>query len=212
MYTATLDPFLHGLLDEELVFFGRQRVHGIPHASLASAASFPYVTFVSLPFYHDRRQLAKVTCVQLTETKMFFTWDAMYRPNSIEYFRRIGVIGAPSPTVDSDDEDGLFTTAHTVAAAAAAVAASVPLLAADTTGAGPSTDAPAQVDANESDDESSDDEGQGADDMADNDRAYSLFLHSQFARSRQAVCSRSDHVADRADCVLRRFHSSVGWI
>lgn len=79
---------------------GKRRVHGVPQSSIDKGLSFPYLTFTSLPFYHDRRQLAKVTCAQITETKLFFVWDAMYSPESIDFFRRIGMIGSQSPTLD----------------------------------------------------------------------------------------------------------------
>ena len=79
-------------------------MHGIPQSAIDAGLSFPYLTFVSLPFYHDRRQLAKVTCIQMTESKLFFVWDAMYKPEHIDFFRRLGMIpGHTSPPHGPDD-------------------------------------------------------------------------------------------------------------
>ena len=133
VYTATLDPTYHGLYDEDLVADGRREVFGIPRSAIEAGLSFPYLTFVSLPFYHDRRQLAKVTCIQITETKLFFVWDAMYKPENIDFFRQLGMIGRSTPPprveepglgeVEDDLEHGLFTTADTLAQAAQAAEA-----------------------------------------------------------------------------------------
>ena len=91
-----MDPTKHGLLDEDLVSTGRQRVYGIPQSSIDMGLSFPYISFASLPFYHDRRQLGKVSCLQMTETKLFFVWDSMYHPENIEFFRDRGQIERPA--------------------------------------------------------------------------------------------------------------------
>ena len=87
---------------------GRKRMHGIPQSAIDAGLSFPYLTFVSLPFYHDRRQLAKVTCLQMTESKLFFVWDAMYKPEHIDFFRRLGMIpgGSPPPPPHGPDDNG----------------------------------------------------------------------------------------------------------
>ena len=74
------------------------------------------MTFASLPFYHDRRQLAKVTCIQMTETKLFFVWDAMYKPDNIDFFRRLGMIGGNTPPPGDEharerDDEGLLAGA-----------------------------------------------------------------------------------------------------
>lgn len=129
MYAATLDPTYHGLYDKDLLDDGRKEIYQIPKSAIDAGLSFPYINFISFPFYHDRRQLAKVTCIQITETKVFFVWDAMYRPESIEFFRQLGMIGESTPpprsnNPHSDDDDGdfehgLFTTADTLAQAAA---------------------------------------------------------------------------------------------
>ncbi len=86
---------------------GRKRMHGVPQSAIDGGLSFPYLTFVSMPFYHDRRQLSKVTCIQMTETKLFFVWDAMYKPEHIDFFRRLGMIpgGTPPPHGPGDDGD-----------------------------------------------------------------------------------------------------------
>ncbi|TFK85124.1 hypothetical protein K466DRAFT_601435 [Polyporus arcularius HHB13444] len=132
IYAATLDPTYHGLLDADLVDTGKKEVFRVPMEAVRKGISFPYITFVSMPFYHDRRQLSKVTCIQITETKLYFVWDAMYKPDNIDFFRQLGMIGGntpPPPDGDNDeDEDndgddlaeGLFTTEATVAAAQAA--------------------------------------------------------------------------------------------
>ncbi len=132
IYAATLDPTYHGLLDADLVNAGKKEVFKIPMEAVQKGISFPYITFVSMPFYHDRRQLSKVTCIQITETKLYFVWDAMYKPDNIDYFRLLGMIGGntpPPPDGDNDDmedndgddlAEGLFTTEATVAAAQAA--------------------------------------------------------------------------------------------
>ncbi|PIL33399.1 hypothetical protein GSI_04020 [Ganoderma sinense ZZ0214-1] len=105
IYIATVDPMHHGLVDEDLIVTGRKRMHGIPQSAIDAGLSFPYLTFVSLPFYHDRRQLAKVTCLQMTESKLFFVWDAMYKPEHIDFFRRLGMIpGNTSPSHGPDDD------------------------------------------------------------------------------------------------------------
>ncbi|KAI0753064.1 hypothetical protein C8Q80DRAFT_1267504 [Daedaleopsis nitida] len=133
VYTATLDPTYHGLFDEDTLRAGKNDAYRIPRSSIDAGLSHPYITFVSLPFYHDRRQLAKVTCAQITETKLFFIWDAMYKPENIEFFRQLGMIGGSPPIANdssadvdapvvADDDDlevGLFTTADTLAQAAA---------------------------------------------------------------------------------------------
>lgn len=97
VYTATLDPTYHGLLDEDALRAGKNDAYRIPRSSIDAGLSHPYITFTSLPFYHDRRQLSKVTCVQLTETKLFFVWDAMYKPENIDFFRQLGMIGGSPP-------------------------------------------------------------------------------------------------------------------
>ena len=133
VYSATLDPTYHGLLDADLVDSGKREVFRIPREAVQKGISFPYITFVSLPFYHDRRQLSKVTCCQITETKLYFVWDAMYKPDSIDFFRQLGMIGGNTPPLppppggdnsdlDTDDGSDLFTTEATVAAAQAASA------------------------------------------------------------------------------------------
>ncbi|TBU39518.1 hypothetical protein BD309DRAFT_969511 [Dichomitus squalens] len=124
VYAATLDPLKHGLIDEDLVLTGRRRVHGIPQSAIDAGISFPYMTFVSLPFYHDRRQLAKVTCMQMTETKLFFVWDAMYKPDNIDFFRRLGMIGGNTPSGDEherEDDEGLLAGANITVDAATQV-------------------------------------------------------------------------------------------
>ncbi|RPD52756.1 hypothetical protein L226DRAFT_548676 [Lentinus tigrinus ALCF2SS1-7] len=124
IYAATLDPTYHGLLDADLVDTGKQEVFRIPMEAVQKGISFPYITFVSLPFYHDRRQLSKVTCIQITETKLYFVWDAMYKPDSIDFFRQLGMIGdnTPPPPGDDDPDEGLFTTEAAITPAQAATA------------------------------------------------------------------------------------------
>ncbi|KAI0665664.1 hypothetical protein C8Q78DRAFT_985901 [Trametes maxima] len=90
VYVLTPDPTQHGLLDPDVA--ARENVYRIPRDLLAAGLSFPHLTISALPFYHDRRQLTKVSCAQMTETKLFFVWDAMYKPDSIDFFRRMGMI------------------------------------------------------------------------------------------------------------------------
>ena len=156
-------------------------MNGIPQSAIDAGLSFPYLSFVTLPFFNDRRQLTKVSCMQMTETKLFFVWDAMYRPENIEFFRRMGMIDQHSPPPaavpqhqevpvnehghDDDFEEGLFTTADTVAAAAAAEVggksesqALGDVYAKEIPGAGPSA-LLSQVDLEEEEDEMVDEEG-----------------------------------------------------
>ncbi|KAI0759997.1 hypothetical protein BD413DRAFT_487088 [Trametes elegans] len=100
VYVMTLDPTEHGVLDPARA--ARENAHRIPRGAVDAGVSFPHIVIAALPFYHDRRQLARVTCVQMTETKLFFVWDAMYKPDSIDFFTSMGVIGpeegaAPGP-------------------------------------------------------------------------------------------------------------------
>ncbi|OSC99830.1 hypothetical protein PYCCODRAFT_1437984 [Trametes coccinea BRFM310] len=93
VYAITLDPTRHSLVDPYLASL--QNAHGLPQRAIDAGLSFPHVLIASLPYYQDRRQLAKVTCLQVTETKMFFVWDAMYKPDTIDFFRRVGMIDPP---------------------------------------------------------------------------------------------------------------------
>ncbi|KAH9942220.1 uncharacterized protein BXZ73DRAFT_41118 [Epithele typhae] len=105
IYLATLEPRRH-LVDEELLVPPLARPP--PPAILETPGlSFPHVLFSSLPFYYARKQLHKVSCLQITETRLFFVWDAKYRRHCIERFRALGLIPAPRPPLEGvgDDED-----------------------------------------------------------------------------------------------------------
>ncbi|KAI0365572.1 hypothetical protein BV20DRAFT_1038856 [Pilatotrama ljubarskyi] len=94
IYVLTLDPTHHGVLDPDRA--ARENPNRIPRAAIDAGVSAPYIRIAALPYYSDRRQLAKVTCVQMTETKMFFVWDAMYKPDSIDFFRQLGMVAGES--------------------------------------------------------------------------------------------------------------------
>ena len=85
------------MIDEDLARNGRRDATPVPLTAIDAGVSFPYLRLVSLPFYHDRGQLAKVTCIQITETRLFFVWDAMYKPENIEFFRARGLVGGGTP-------------------------------------------------------------------------------------------------------------------
>ncbi|KAI0827874.1 hypothetical protein BC628DRAFT_1317525 [Trametes gibbosa] len=81
IYVVTLDPTRHGLVDPERAARG-ENPHRIPRAAIAAGLSFPNAHVACLPHWSDPRQLAKLTCIQMTETKIFFVWDAKYAPGS----------------------------------------------------------------------------------------------------------------------------------
>ncbi|KAH9889520.1 hypothetical protein C8Q73DRAFT_793718 [Cubamyces lactineus] len=115
IYPMTLDPTHHGLLDRERA--ARENVNQIPREAIDAGLSFPDIIITALPYYYDRRQLGKVSCVQMTETKMFFVWDAMYKPENIDFFRRLGFVEPLPKTAQSQ-------TAASAAEASAVVVAS----------------------------------------------------------------------------------------
>ncbi|KAI0359683.1 hypothetical protein OH77DRAFT_1518061 [Trametes cingulata] len=94
VYVLTLDPTHHGVLDPDRA--ARENPNRIPRAAIEAGLSAPYIRIAALPYYADRRQLAKVSCVQMTETKLFFVWDAMYKPDSIDFFRQLGMVASGS--------------------------------------------------------------------------------------------------------------------
>ncbi|KAI8974002.1 hypothetical protein BD414DRAFT_498829 [Trametes punicea] len=96
VYAITLDPTYYGLLDSYQAT--RENANGVPRDAIDAGLSFPHIMIASLPYYQDRRQLAKVTCLQVTETKMFFVWDAMYKPDRIDFFRHLGMVDFPPAT------------------------------------------------------------------------------------------------------------------
>ncbi|CDO77035.1 hypothetical protein BN946_scf184403.g10 [Trametes cinnabarina] len=118
VYAITLDPTRHSLLDPYLA--SRENAHGVPREAIDAGLSFPHVQIASLPYYQDRRQLAKVTCLQVTETKMFFVWDAMYKPDSFEFFRRVGMIDPPPVEARAAMAGAVAATAATTTVGAAA--------------------------------------------------------------------------------------------
>ncbi len=84
MYILTLDPTRHGLVDAERAERGQINAHRIPREAIEAGLSCPHIGVASMPYYSDRRLLAKVTCVQMTATKLFLVWDAAHAPGTAE--------------------------------------------------------------------------------------------------------------------------------
>lgn len=82
VYILTLDPTRHGVVDAERA--ARSNAHRIPRAAIEAGLSCPNIGVASMPYYSDRRLLAKVTCVQMTATKLFLVWDAAQTPEHAE--------------------------------------------------------------------------------------------------------------------------------
>ncbi|KAH9856033.1 hypothetical protein C2E23DRAFT_563426 [Lenzites betulinus] len=79
IYLAILDPTRHRLVDPERAARG-VNPNRISRAAIAAGLSFPNVLIGCFPHWSDPNELAKMTCIQMTETKMFFVWDSMYDP------------------------------------------------------------------------------------------------------------------------------------
>ncbi|KAI0629050.1 hypothetical protein C8Q77DRAFT_1015195, partial [Trametes polyzona] len=78
VYIITLDPTRHGLVDPARA--AASNAHRIPRAAIAAGLSFPDLRVACMPYYSDRSLLAKVTCLQMTESQLFFVWDAAHIP------------------------------------------------------------------------------------------------------------------------------------
>lgn len=78
-------------------------MHRIPRAAIEAGLSCPNIGVASMPYYSDRRLLAKVTCVQMTATKLFLVWDAAHTPGIAEG-AGVGPVAGPSTGPGTQEE------------------------------------------------------------------------------------------------------------
>ncbi|PCH36636.1 hypothetical protein WOLCODRAFT_108951 [Wolfiporia cocos MD-104 SS10] len=102
VYIITLDAAGCGLFDPEVHQRGHNTTLGIidGYASFPQEISFAHLAASYIPFFSEREALASVSCLQLTATRLYMTWDRHHLPprNSTRRTYDYGVDSAAQTT------------------------------------------------------------------------------------------------------------------
>ncbi|OBZ69689.1 hypothetical protein A0H81_10461 [Grifola frondosa] len=105
LFILTLDPTHHGLLDFDVPCTNgtiRSRtVEGLTSAS--PDVSYPNILVSCVPYFAGKQALGKLTCLQITDTKVYVVWDSRYMQRRKKASAVVGPVPEADPPLLPDD-------------------------------------------------------------------------------------------------------------